>query len=128
MAASSAGDPALVRLLLKYGTDVDEKRDWSKIFQDDDFNGATALIMATKNKNPDIVSLLLENGADVNIADNRGRTFMDIINNDSENEAVKEAYDEFKKRVAKEIRAGYPIMPPGIEGVIASYLPYINKS
>jgi ankyrin repeat protein len=57
------GDVATVKKLLEYGANVDEKS-----------NGLTPLMIAARYNQVEIISLLLEKGADVKAKDEKGIT------------------------------------------------------
>ena len=65
MSATVCGHLQIVQALLSAnGIDIDTKNS----------DGATSLILAAANGKDDIVKELINNGADVNITDNNGRT------------------------------------------------------
>jgi ankyrin repeat protein len=67
-AASSQGHLDIVKLLIKFGVNINLQED----------NGNTALFNATKNKKIEIVKYLLSIGADVNIKNSYQRTAIDV--------------------------------------------------
>jgi len=122
----------IVRLLLKYGADVNERIDCNVGCENSEslsyfYHGSNALIMAANNNNSDIITILLENGADINAKyDDYSsiKSFIDVIN-ESGNEAAKEAYEQFKKRFPYELRAACTrinLFPPGLAELTTSYL------
>ena len=65
-AASAQRDcPEIVKLLLQYGADVNDK---------DTIYGSTVLMWASDRGNLEVAKLLLEKGADVNLKDKSGKT------------------------------------------------------
>ena len=70
MAAARAEDVELVQWALDQGTDVNAIRPEKR-------NG-TALIIAARKGNPEIVSLLLARGADPTVANHEGETALDL--------------------------------------------------
>jgi ankyrin repeat protein len=71
MYAAKQGHLSTVQALLSLPRiDIDAKKS----------DGATALIVAATNGKDDVVKALIDNGADVNITDNHGRTPMMIAN------------------------------------------------
>lgn len=68
-----------IKLLLRHNININEKNN----------DGRTALILAIKkssmkkNFNPEIVKLLLNYGADINIIDNKGKQFINYFNGES---------------------------------------------
>jgi len=78
MAAVRAQEIDLVRWALDHGTDVDAIRPEKE--------NATALIIAARKGNPEIVSLLLARGADPHVANHEGDTALDL----AKGERVKE--------------------------------------
>lgn len=65
ISAASRNNISRVKQLLQIGVDINKKEDKT---------GYTALIYAARNGNRDIVQLLIENKADLNIVDNEGNT------------------------------------------------------
>ena len=70
MAAARAEDIELVRWALDHGTDVNAIRP--------EENNATAMIIAARKGNPEIVSLLLARGADPDAVNHNGKTALDL--------------------------------------------------
>jgi ankyrin repeat protein len=62
------GNQDMVRLLWGCGADIDASRN----------DGETALMIATKNSDPEMVYLLARLGADVNLVNSKGQTALDL--------------------------------------------------
>jgi hypothetical protein len=73
--AVRAEDERLVRWALDKGVDINAVRPGK--------NAATALIMAVRKKNVDLVSLLLSRGADPGISNKDGKTALDLARGDA---------------------------------------------
>jgi ankyrin repeat protein len=78
------------QVLIKAGISLDEKS----------FGGYTALMYAAHYDHLYIVYLLLINGADITLANDRNVTFLDYVN---ERPEVSRVYQKAKKTVAKKI-------------------------
>jgi ankyrin repeat protein len=74
MAAAYGGFPASVRLLLDRGAAVNARCDCPN----SGHGGATALLMAVRNRAPQSVGALLGKGADVTLADEAGQTVLTL--------------------------------------------------
>lgn len=75
------GLPEIVALLLEKGADPDLQ----------DYNGNTALHYAARIPRPDIIPILIDNGAEVNVLNNRDLTPLDIAANEQIAELLREA-------------------------------------
>ena len=89
--AAAYGDIHTVKILIEMGNiDLDHQ---------DNF-GRTALIWAAKNKRPEIVSMLISAGANIEIEDHHGQTSYMLINaddfdEDKENSSFREQNHDF---------------------------------
>jgi hypothetical protein len=94
MAAARAEDVALVQWALDHGADVNAVRPKKK--------NATALIIAARKGNPEILELLLARGADPNVANDEGQTALDL----AKGQEVKE--------LLRALAAREPSSPPAV--------------
>ena len=76
---SAIGDAAAVQALLANGAEVNAK----------DNNGASALILASRNGHRDVVQALLANGAEVNAKDNDGATALILASRNGHRDVVQ---------------------------------------
>ena len=72
----------VVQTLIDKGADVDEAPESGRA------EGYTCLMMAARNKQPDLVKLLVKNGADVNKVAKDGKTALSIAEKKEDNEMI----------------------------------------
>ena len=89
MEAAQAGQLKMVQILLDHGAKVNTKSD---------DGGVTALNKATIGNFPDIVSLLLQHGADETIADNGGQIAIQRAEEQGYDEVIKVFCEAWKKK------------------------------
>jgi ankyrin repeat protein len=79
--ASLSGNYSAVEVLLNYQQQSCSPKLMNQLLNTTDFQGQTALILATQNGCQDIASLLIKSGADTRIKDNSGRVAADYTDN-----------------------------------------------
>ena len=85
IAAVQSGNLESVKVLLKYGADIEGRGDFKYVFKDHPFHsvsfeGCTPLFVAAVNGNVEILSCLLDSGADLNaVANTEGHTITPLI-------------------------------------------------
>jgi ankyrin repeat protein len=72
-----------VKKLLAEGTDVNE------VAISGPAEGYTCLMMASRNKRPDLVEFLIEHGADINIKEGDGETALSLAEKEDDIEMMK---------------------------------------
>ena len=87
IAAVQSGNLESVKVLLKYGADIEGRGDFKYVSKDHPFHsvsfeGCTPLFVAAVNGNVEILSCLLDSGADLNaVANTEGHTITPLILN-----------------------------------------------
>ena len=112
---SAIGDAAAVQALLANGAEVNAK----------DNNGASALILASRNGHRDVVQALLANGAEVNAKDNDGATALILASRNGHHDVValfvkgaevnakRQTATEYQRRIAeRNAKAFFSHLPP----------------
>jgi len=77
--AISAGDAAIAQILITHGADINARS--GRV-------NSTFLHGAVRRRNKDMVELLIQNGADVNIEDSAGQTPLDLARTANNTELI----------------------------------------
>ena len=86
--AAANGHTEVIDLLLNKGADINQHAKNTR---------TTALHQAAQNREMETVRYLLEKGADKNLKDKKGRTALDLVNEEIEDGVSVEEYQEIKK-------------------------------